>query len=230
MIASFALPRHFVPTAGYVDESAKLVFLSQRGSDYYRFSFSGEFFDRRTWFRDFVSSVEGLTLYFVVRDEYGEQKNWTPDEFREAAGYIERALQGEITDSFHLSRSDVFNFLALLHRRANNENAAATAESSAQAALDGFRVVDQMENRLTEIIEQGDASNMREQISRLDKAATYPRLASYRSYFGRLFKLKGALYQALGDRANAIAAFRRALEINPRVGCKKELKQLEKSQ
>lgn len=225
-IASFTIPRHFRPTDAYTDDDRKLVFLSESGSEYYRFSFSGAFLDEDKWFRNFVSRVDGLTLYYAVRDRYLARKDWTPEHYREAANCIAIALERGIKDSFHLSQSDVFCFLSLLKREAGDEPAATAAQAKAEEVMDGFRVVDLLADRIDQMVQDRNLPLIREQLNRLEKAETYPRLDQYPNYFGRLFKFKGSLYLALGDRDNAATAFRRAIEINPRVGCKRQLKQL----
>jgi hypothetical protein len=225
-LAAFNIPRHFQPTDGYTDTERKLVFLSQRGSDYYRFSFSGMFLDEQRWFSDFLNSADGLSIYFAIRDQYCAQTNWTTAQYRQAADGICIALDRGIKDSFHLSRSDVYRFLGVLRRLAGDAPAADRAANQADAFLDGFRVVDRVGEQLPQITASCDQSLIRENLAKLERAEAYPRLNAYPNYFGRLFKFRGMLYLALGDQNNAAAAFRRALEINPRVGCKRQLKLL----
>jgi hypothetical protein len=226
-LAAFGLSRMFHPRAGFTDPVGKLVSLSVNGSDFYRFTFEGEFLDERSWFRDFTQSADGLTLYFAVRDKYCAQTDWTAEQYREAADLIALALEKGIKDSFHLSRSDVFRFLEVLRRYAGDLPGAEQAATNADEVLDGFRIVDLVDSRMTDILQRADPATLRDNLQRLEKAESYPRLDVYRNYFGRLFKFKGQLHLALGERDNAIQAFRRALEINPRVGCKKQLKAIE---
>ena len=196
-LAAFALSRTFHPRAGYMDPARKLVSLSVNGSDFYRFTFAGEFLDERSWFRDFTQSADGLTLYFAVRDKYCAQTDWTPEQYREAADSVALALEKGINDSFHLSRSDVFRFLEALRRYAGDLPAAEQAATNAEEVLDGFRLVDLVDSRMTDILQRADPATLRDNLRRLETAESYPRLDVYRNYFGRLFKFKGQLHLAL---------------------------------
>lgn len=228
-IAAFDLPRHFHPISGYVDAAEPLIWLSDNKEErsFYRFDFAGKFIDEELWFAEFVKQASANAVYYALRDSYLSQQDWTPDRYRQAAQQIAAALQRGIKDSFHTRQSDILTFLGVLRRLAGDEPGAREANTRAEEAFDGFRAVDSIDSLIDEIVREADVAAMREQLQRLTKAETYPRLDHYPNYYGRLFKLKGSLFLALGERENAIAAFRRALEINPRIGCKRLLKSLE---
>jgi tetratricopeptide (TPR) repeat protein len=227
-VAAFDLPRHFYARQGTVDYAARRIYLTDSNvGQSYSFDFAGKFLDEERWFRDFVARAKPQSVYYAVRDRYLRADDWTPEQYREAANQIEIALGRGIEDSFHLKRADVLTFLGVLRRLAGGEARAAQAATAAEAVMDGFRFVDSIDRRIDEIIREADGAAIRQQLQQLTNAETYPRLDHYPNYFGRLFKLKGSLFLALGERENAIAAFRRALEINPRVGCKRMLQSLE---
>jgi tetratricopeptide (TPR) repeat protein len=54
-------------------------------------------------------------------------------------------------------------------------------------------------------------------------------LLEYPKYVGKLYRTKGEILELVGDNERAIAAYQKALEANPQVGCKKQLERLSKA-
>jgi len=228
VIFSFEVPPRFYATDGYLDQTTDDVLVADGDRGLFRFSRSGEFCDHTQWLPTFMASCDGPTLYSTIRDLSDKAQGWTPDDYRNAAGWIREALRRGIDDTFHLSRSDVYAFLAALCTAAGDEDGHAEALDKQDDSLDGFRLVDSTDERIKAILASQDSVAIVAELRRLDRAEAYPRLSTYPNYFGRLYKLRGELYLALGESDRAIDAFRRAIQINPKVGCKRQLDKLAK--
>lgn len=129
-------------------------------------------------------------------------------------------------DSIYASASEVHYYLASLYQIAGDTKSESAALLAAEASLDGFRLVDRVEDQVRSSVEKMDATTASKLIADLERAKRTKRLLEYPNYIGRLFRIKGELLEVLGDAPAAVNAYKEALEANPKAGCAKRLKQL----
>lgn len=225
---AFDLPHRFYPESGFVSDG--FVYLSDRTGGPYRFSEAGLFMDHSKWLERFAAQADGETLFLTFRQMTSNTEGWSSSDYSNAAGWIEEAIRRGIKNSFHVKVADAYSTLAWLKDKAGDAQGAAQARALQETNEDGFRVVDSIEEQIKELSSSTDKDRISNAIQRLTRAASYERISEYPNYYGRLFRFMGELYVALGDLQSAEQAFTRALSINPKVGCKKQLDKIQKKQ
>ena len=225
----FQLEPRFSPTATKLDTDRTTVLLQHRDKGWYRFDQAGSFLDREKWLLDYIQDCDGPTLCQIIGDLYKKQGVKDADEVRTFAQWIEEALRRGITDSYHFKVSSVYEFLAKLHTEAGDLDKAALAKEEAEQHLDGFALVDRAVSRIKEIGNPPNQELARQFVSDLERATKTQQLLEYPNYVGKLYRTKGEILEVLGENEGAIAAYQKALEANPRAGCKKQLERLTKA-
>lgn len=226
-VFSFSIDPRFYPTSAKLEEDG--VTLSMRHVDlgWYRFAIDGTFPDHERWLNDYMNICDGASLYQLIREMHKRQGISGQEEAGTYALWVEEALRRGIEDSYALKVADVHEYLARLYGLAGRTADAEDATRRAEASLDGFRLVDRALRELDAIGDSPDEEAARRILADLDRALQTQRLHDYPNYLGRLYRTRGEILERLGDKQGAVAAYRKALESNPRAGCKKLLARLE---
>jgi len=225
---TFDLPPRFYPESGFLSEG--YVYLSDRTGGPYRFSDSGQFLDNSQWLERFAAQADGETLFLTFRQMTSNTEGWSSADYRNAAGWIEEAIRRGIRNSFHVKVADAYSTLAWLKDKGGDTEGADQARSLQEENEDGFRVVDSIGHQMKELCSTDDKVRVNNAIERLTRAVSYEHFSDYPNYYGRLFRFMGELYYYIDDLKNAEQAFIQALQINPKVGCKKLLEKIQKEE
>ena len=225
-IFSFSFDHRFCPTSAKLDADGQTVSMRHTDMGWYRFSTAGTFVDEEVWLNDYMQKCNGVTLYNVIRDLHQRQGIRSPEDAETYALWIEEALRRGIEDSFSLKVADVQSYLASFYREAGKTTEAEAADRKAEQNLDGFRLVDRAISQVPEIGEPPNVEFARKLVADLDRATQTQRLHEYPNYMGKLYRTKGEILERIGDAEGAITAYRKALEANPKAGCKRQLEKL----
>ena len=224
---SFQPPKRFYVTAADLNgEGFVLLWDSDHGP--YRFTAEGEFVDYDEWQQRFLESASGTEVYFLLKEICRTTDNWSQVDYRNAARWIDIALERGIEESFTTKKANVYRLLARLKQAAGEVEASNEAIKLGDKWTDGFRVIDGLSHSLQELLDNGDSAALSEALRTLNNAESYPRLADSPHYYGRLFRCRGEILAALSRKSEAIAALEHALKIDPKVGCKRLLAKLTK--
>jgi len=226
---SFQLEPLFMLSAARMETDGANVLLKHVSKGWYRFSRDGDFLDKQQWLSDYMEDCSGAILFHIISDLYKEQGAKEPGILETYAQWIEEALRRGIADSFHFSVSSVYEFLATLYGEMGDLDRSCLARENAHLHLDGFRLVDRAMMRLKEIGNPPNQELARQLIGDLEKAPQTKRLLEYPNYVGKLYRTKGEILELVGEREGAIEAYQKALEANPKAGCKKQLDRLIKT-
>jgi len=226
LAADFELPNRVYPDGCRHIAGQDFVEVHHPKLDWYKFSLDGEFLDEERWLNDFLGICNGNSLYHTVRDYYESISTPTPDDARTYALWVEEAVRRGIEEAFMFSLSDVYGFLAQLWSVAGDASKFQEAQARFEEHLDGFRLVDRTIEHLSQLGGPPDKATAAKLIADLDRATATKRLHEYPSYTGKLFRTKGELLEIMGDKDGAVAAYRQALDVNPKIGCKRRLEQL----
>lgn len=224
---SFQPPKRFHVTAADLSTDG-FVLLWDCDHGPYRFTAEGEFVDYKEWQGAFLESASGEDIYYLLEEICRTTDGWCEDEYANAARWIEIALERGIEESYTTKKEKVFRLLARLRQGAGNVDGSKEAIELSEEWSDGFRVIDGLSRSLEGLLGNGDSAELSEALRNLERAELYPRLSDSPSYYGRLFRYRGEILAALSRKSEAIAAFQRALEIDPKVGCKRKLAILRK--
>lgn len=220
----FQLEPRFCPTAARLDTDGLAVLVQDRSKEWYRFERSGAFPDKEKWLLAYMEDSDGTTLYQIIEELSRKQGIASGTEARTSAEWVEEALRRGIEDSFHVKVSSVYEFLAQLYAQAGDPNKAAESRLGAEQHLDGFSLVDRSVSRVCAIGNPPNEQIARQLLSDLERATKTERLFDYPNYIGKLYRTKGEILELLGQKEDAVAAYRKALEANPKAGCKKLLR------
>jgi|GEM_PF-2781320 len=175
---------------------------------------------------DHLNKCSGVALYHAIKEHHEEHGIAGANDAKTYAKWIKEAIRRGIADSIYASASEVHYYLASLYQIAGDTKSESATLLAAEASLDGFRLVDRVEDRVRSSVEKMDATTASKLIADLERAKRTKRLLEYPNYIGRLFRMKGELLEILGDAPAAINAYKEALEANPKAGCAKRLKLL----
>jgi tetratricopeptide (TPR) repeat protein len=225
-VFGFDVDARFYPTGAKMDTDGVSVSLRHAQKGWYRFTREGEFLDKQNWFQDYIQDCSGIALYQAIKALHQHQGLKDAEEANAYAQWIEEALRRGIEDSFHLKVSTVYEYLAELYTAAGNTDRATAARDAAEQHLDGFRLVDRATSRFGELGNPVNQELAKQLVADLDRAQQTQRLFEYPTYIGKLFRTKGEILELLGDTDGAIMAYRKALEANPKAGCRKQLEKL----
>ena len=224
---SIPRPPDFLPTSGCLDGDC--ILLCDWTGGPYRFARDGTFLDHPRWLEAFVAKSDGERLFLKVRQMTRNTLDWTSADFLNAARWVEEALRRGIHNSFHTKVADAYSTIAWLRDKGGDTCGAEAARELAEENEDGFRVVDDIGKTIEAMTSSGDKEAIQHALVRLTRAEASERLSEYPSYYGRLFRFKGELCLALKQFDQAERSFVTALEINPKVGCKRQLDKIRRN-
>jgi tetratricopeptide (TPR) repeat protein len=224
-IFCFELQRRFYPTGARLDQDGVGVLLQHGKKGWYRFDRNGNFPDSEKWFQDYIQDCSGEALYQALRELRQKQGLKDAQEAQTYAEWTEEAIRRGIQER-QQTLSQVYDCLAFLYTKAGNPERAAWATEQAELHLDGFILVDRAISRFESIGNPPDLERAKKLVADLDRATKTQRLFEYPNYVVKLYRTKGEILELLGETEGAIAAYRKALETNPKAGCMKRLEQL----
>jgi len=225
----FSVPHRVYPSDGIIDLENSIVLLKDSDRGYYRFGFDGSFLDFESWFNNSASNCDGESLYLLILETSRLQKeSTTTEDYTNAALCLEEALRRGIQESYSIKVSDVYTYLSSVYRMIGYSERALDAERKASDTLDGFRRIDRAASQFEKLGEPPDLHAARSILDDLGKVKPAERIFDYPNYSVRLFRTKGAIHELLGEPLEAIEAYERALQINSKIGCKRDLEKLRK--
>jgi tetratricopeptide (TPR) repeat protein len=222
-VCEFDLPSGFCATGARGEEDAEGFDLCHRGKEWFHFNRGGDLLQPDEFRAHRIANATGPELFGIAQTEFEAGDRTDTARVNEAVRLTEQAFERGIEDSYDLQRAAAYAYLAHLHHLAGHAEEASLAKKQAEAALDGFRLVDRALGRAPTLRNEDE---IRAVLADLERALRTPRLHNYPNYLAKLYRCRGELCERLGDFPAAIEAYETALRHNAKAGCKRQLEKL----